>query len=135
MKLKQIIIILDWHFYQKKKKRIRNEFRKIIIFFFFTKEHEAMNIHETRFFVESWFHNFSSFLNKFHAERKKKKKRDRLESVGIRERGVLFTKIMMFADSLPIDPSMPQMISLLWPIKRVFQPKNPPRVAMQVGWK
>lgn len=130
MKLKQIIIILD--FYQRKKKdkkRIQKN-----NFFFFLQRNTKLWIY-MRFFVESWFHNFSSFSNKFHAERKKKKKRDRLESVGIRERGVLFTKIMMFADSLPIDPSMPQMISLLWPIKRVFQPKNPPRVAMQVGWK
>lgn len=51
MKLKQIIIVLDWYFYQRKKK-IKNEFREVITLFLFAKEHEAMNIHKTRF-VES----------------------------------------------------------------------------------
>lgn len=78
--------------------------------------------------------SFFTFEQILRGERKREKERKEERRVRTFEfgfdswRGILFTKIMMFADSLPIDPSMLQMISLLWPIKRVFQPKNPPRV-------
>lgn len=51
MKLKQIIIVLDWYFYQRKKNKKRIH-RSNNSFFLFAKEYEAINIHKTRF-VES----------------------------------------------------------------------------------